>query len=270
MRVVIDTSALRSEFLRKYLARSKQNEAIIPQWVYSECVRGDFRRSLRSLADYAEQISILKTPKTIFQFRPRCSGIHSRLIDERLTNNLRKNLGHNLASEGINAWIADRMNAVDRDSADSILANFVKFAGSAKEGMLDIESLLTEEELSAVRTRREILPSLFLRVARRSMTAAVACQLSLNIRLNSCSAKDAAYALQFRSMIAVHATMIDWCYAGGLNTRAERAVANDVVDATHIAFGSYFDGIMSNDKRLLRVMALCSLLLKMFFDSCGD
>ena len=113
MRLVIDTSALRSPSARDYLNASKKNEVILPQTVLTECFKGNevenMRRSLKCIATFSSQISVLKSGKTLLNMRPRGTGLQSRLIDHRLTNGLRRNLMFNLRQTGIAASEVDEM-----------------------------------------------------------------------------------------------------------------------------------------------------------------
>ena len=54
--------------------------------------------------------------------------------------------------------------------------------------------------------------------------------------------------------------MIEWCANGGLETRSDVSVANDLIDVSQVAFGTYFDGVMASDVRLLRVADLARIL----------
>lgn len=54
--------------------------------------------------------------------------------------------------------------------------------------------------------------------------------------------------------------MIEWCASGGLETRSDFRVANDLVDLSQVAFGTYFDGVLASDARLLRVAGLARFL----------
>src|SRR5882724_3812599 len=122
MRLVVDTSALRSALIQDYLDASTQNEVMLPQTVLTECLKGNAakntRESLQGLAQFSGQVYALKAGKTILRMQPRQTGLQSRLIDHRLTKGLRRNLLSNLSQTGLAGLEVDHMINSDKAAAD--------------------------------------------------------------------------------------------------------------------------------------------------------
>ena len=264
MKRVVDTSALRSASTRDYLRASVQNELIVPQAVLTECLKGNgienTRRSLSGLAEFSGQISVLKTGRTILEMRPRATGLQSRLIDHKLTKGLRRNLLFNLRQTGLAALEVDRMIECNKASADAIHASYLQLAPRARDGMLREGSNLSDDETGALRSRKELLPSVLAKVEHRVLAGTTANFKMLGRDLTSVSIRDAAYSLQFRYAIAAESLIIEWAASGGLHSRSDKSTANDLIDLSQVAYGTYFDGVLSSDARLLRVADLARLI----------
>jgi hypothetical protein len=272
MRLVADISALRSASIQGYLGASTHNEVILPQTVLAECLKGDApkntRESLKGLAQFSRQIFVLKAGKTILGMRPRPTGLQSRLIDHRLTKGLRRNLLFNLCQTGLAGLEVDQMINSDKAAADTIHASYAQFSPKARRGMLNEGSILSDDERRVLRSRRELLPSLIGKVQRRVLAATAADFKAHGYDLRTIPVRDAVYSLQFRHAVALESLMIEWCASGGLETRSDLNIANDLIDASQVAFGTFFDGVMASDMRLLRVADLSRILIQALLRLC--
>ena len=136
MRLVVDPSALRSASIQGYLGVSTRNEIILPQTVLTECLKGDAvrntRESLRGLAQFSSQVSVLKPGKTILRMRPRSAGLQSRLIDHGLTKGLRRNLLFNLCQTGLAGLEVDQMINSNKAVSDATHASYSQLSSRAK------------------------------------------------------------------------------------------------------------------------------------------
>jgi hypothetical protein len=131
-----------------------------------------------------------------------------------------------------------------------------------KNGMLTAISTLSEDEKRALRVRKEIPPSLFFKIRRNVSGATAANFKALGRDLESISVFDAVYAVQFRYAVAMESLMIEWCANSGLKSRSADRISNDLFDLSSVAYGTYFDGVLASDARLLRVAALARLLIR--------
>lgn len=66
----------------------------------------------------------------------------------------------------------------------------------------------------------------------------------------------------FRFALCSVILVLRWVEGGGqLQTKPER-VRNDMVDVNFAAYGTYFDGIMTNDRKMLSIFDEASFVLK--------
>lgn len=254
-----------------YLRASAHNQLIVPQAVLTECLKGDAvrntRRSLIGLAGFTSQVCILKADGVIMEMRPRATGLLARLIDHKLTTGLRRNLSYNLRQTGVAGLVVNRMIDHNKTAADGIQASYLRFSPRMKNGMLTAISTLSEDEKRALRVRKEILPSLFSKIGRNVSAATAANFKALGHDLGSISIFDAVYALQFRYAVAMESLMIEWCANSGLKSRSADRISNDLFDLSSVTYGTYFDGVLASDARLLRVAALARLLIQRLIEA---
>lgn len=201
------------------------------------------------------------------EMRPRESGLQARLIDPKLTNGLRQNLRYNLRQRGVTAFTVDQMIRHDRAAADSVLYRYVSFSPRMKSGMLNSTLTLSNDEKIALRTGAEIAPTLFEKVRRHVSAATAASFKAMGRDLSLISIFDAAYSLQFRYAIAAECAMIEWCRTGGLESRRDETMANDMFDLAPVAYGTYFDKVLATDSRLLRIATLAKAFTHALIDA---
>lgn len=268
MRKVVDTSALRSSELVDYLVSSGSNQIIIPQLVLCECLQGDgvqnARRSLHRIAAFSDQISVLKSDAVIFRMEPRKKGLQARLIDERLTTGIRHNLAFNLRQQGLSFDIVNAMIRHDERQAKAVLSPYLRIAEPVKLGMVKDQSQITREEVRVMRETGDLPHSLLDRIEDRILKMVAGSLDGVGLDIEKISWLNALYSLPFRFSVAMEALAIDWVVSGGLNSRPEGNVANDIRDMSHVAYSTFYHGILAFDKRMLRVAGLARILVNAF------
>ena len=65
----------------------------------------------------------------------------------------------------------------------------------------------------------------------------------------------------FRSAVCCQVLLMRWISKGSPNQFKLEKTVNDIIDMNFVVYALYFDGIMSNDKRLIEVYKDTKLLL---------
>jgi hypothetical protein len=93
-RTVIDSNALQSQELQAHLASSKDNFAVINDYLAMEAYKGNTMvsifRSMKILTQFPHQVIILKPTGKICGLRGGRAGLQRRMIDERQTREFPK------------------------------------------------------------------------------------------------------------------------------------------------------------------------------------
>jgi hypothetical protein len=69
----------------------------------------------------------------------------------------------------------------------------------------------------------------------------------------------------FRYSLACYLLSIEWIVDGGVQNANPKVLANDTVDMNYVAFATYFDGVLSLDRKMLAVYEDASLFLQTVF-----
>jgi hypothetical protein len=148
----------------------------------------------------------------------------------------------------------------NKAAGDLIHASYNRISSKVREGMLRDILILSDDERAALRSRRELLPSLLGKVQRRVFAATAADFKMHGYDLAEILTRDAVSSLQFRYAVAAESMMIEWCASGGLESRSDASVSNDLIDLSQVALGTFFDGVLASDTRLLRIADLARVL----------
>lgn len=81
MLLVVDSNQLQSNVLRDFLAKSCRNRAVLTDYVAMEAHQGDtlasIFKSMQVLADFPDQVLVLRGTRTVSAMRGRSTGIVS-------------------------------------------------------------------------------------------------------------------------------------------------------------------------------------------------
>jgi hypothetical protein len=171
-RLVIDSNALQSDALRAFLARSKNNFAVINDYLAMEAYKGNTMasifRSMEILTLFPHQAIILKTTGRIAGLSGRKAGLQRRMIDERQTREFPKFCEALRAAERGNVALRQEILESGR-AADSHLERMLASAPIMRDGINELSKQFTQNELTAIR-KREPFPGSLIYKATAFMT----------------------------------------------------------------------------------------------------
>lgn len=268
VRIVADTSAMRSASLVDYLSKTSRHEIIIPQLVLAECTQGsdatNAKRSLVTVARFSAQAHVLSSDSLLHRLKPRRNGIQSRLIDSKLTRRLRTHLSTNLAHLNNDDAIVHAMFAHDRRQIETLMAPYLKIAKLVHRQMLNERDHLTKHEMRLLRNENKICSSLVDKIETRLNACTARVLKDSGLDLNKLTLQDGFYSIPWRMLIFVEALSIHWAVYGGLEGKTPEELANDIKDMSHLACASFFDGLLTLDKRMLSAFEIGRVLIRVF------
>jgi hypothetical protein len=266
---VIDANALRHPtHLIDFFTAHPKNTAVITDFCCMECYKGDplvaIRRSVAILAQYSDQVVVLKGTQDI-----------AVLTGQRLTN--RTDLVDWDQSSGFALFCA----AVDRArTGEKELVSQIKSHGAVANDYL--EQLRSQASSLATSIRKigdELPPQTVKRL--RSKTPLTVDDIRgvmtgvtvLARTIFESHPEFAGEALEsnpsssfvFRFSLACYLLTVSWIASGGVESAPPARLANDVVDMNYVATATYFDGIVSDDRKLNEICAACCLFLEHAF-----
>jgi hypothetical protein len=247
LRVVIDTNRLRSEELWAFLAMSPDNRAVLPDYVLMEIhkpgrpdgVKGAFS----ILGQFPGQILALKGTGVISSLNPDVVDLPEAMICAEETSAIPDFLDQLIAAgQGGDVdgaltlragWAAGHM--------DVMLAGFADMDAA----MAEFIAPFTDQELRTIRQERAFTPVMEQKFWELIVSMALPI-FAAKPELTPPSLARRADHFVFRNSLCYAIYMMERVRTGGRPRRADRA-RNDAIDVLLATYGTYFDGVMSED-----------------------
>ena len=256
VRKVVDSNALQSPSLRAYLSESVNNFAVLTDYASMEAHKGDtlasIFESMALLAEFPKQVIVLKTTDVVCGLSGRRARLQCRLIDEDQT------LGFPQYCRRLYAIKLDDVSARRQllelgRMADEQMARVLAGAASMPDAVQKTAARFTETELKILRNRAPFTAPLIRKVLENVLALTHVLYSRHPRRTVVPDVDELPNTFLFRSALCMLVWTLDRIAMGGLPkaTKAEN-IRNDLVDMNFATYATYFDGLLSNDQRLLR------------------
>lgn len=250
MKLVVDCGALRSANLSEFLSNSRHNRAILTSASAIESYKGDglinARESLKILSRFPGQVWVLKPTAEIALISTRPDRIISRIVDWK-------------KSRGFSNY-CDQVLCDSSESVDKLLSYRSRMANDHCAWMhSQVEHFRAAAEMAKKAISKDTLKRLR---AQKPLTHDQALEIISLIAMasgNVLGVKPIGRDEDFKSMVSTYhfrfissymVLILNWLGNGGLENTPDKKIVNDLTDATYVAFGTMFDGILSNDIKL--------------------
>ncbi len=256
MRKVVDSSFMQDERLQNFFSASQNNYAVLTDYAAMEAYKGDtlksISKSMAILADYPSQVIILKSTTLACGSRGRLAGLQRRLIDEGQTRGFEKYCKDLATAIQGDAKYQKELLKMGREATEHLdqVRDDVSSIGQAVE---EIAKSFRRDELRMLRNREAFTDEF--RKKMLLMTVELAGDFfeehpRATFRLNM---KELPNTFLFRYALCALLQLLYWIEAGGPHNAKPEKIRNDVVDLNIATFGTYFDGVLSADKKLLSI-----------------
>jgi hypothetical protein len=268
MKLVIDSNKLQSDDLRGFLAKAKSNVAVLTDYAAMEAYKGNtlasIFKSMAILADFPEQVIVLKGTRSACAQRGRLAGLQRRLIDEEQTKgfpefveNLRRaehgdpHLERQLLEHGQEATAHLHKMLVDAESTAAVIE--------------DIATLYSKEERRLLRAG-DVLPGPAVDKIVRAVLYIAGKAFDEHPDVNFVPKYDElGNTFVFRVALCTYLLALDWGARGGARDANPAKFRNDFVDMNFAAYATYFDGLLSADAKVRRLHGEARIWLTALF-----
>jgi hypothetical protein len=264
MRVVIDTNRLESDEIRLFLSGDPRNFAVLPEHTVVEIFKPSdvdaVISSFRVLRDYPRQVLLLRSNGKSALVDPRGGAIAERLIDRRVTRAFPKFCGMLKEAKAGHAGYR-RQLAVRRkwalERAEAIQTSF----GDQSDSLAELAAIFTQHELRQIRSGKPLSERVW-----QSMLEVV-----LGTATNIHTAHSGGKSLypppytydQFVWRYALcHIIQLMELVRKGAKRRAPGKARNDHFDNVFATYGTYFNGLMTNDRGPLLTQHIARMMLR--------
>jgi hypothetical protein len=277
MHKVVDAGALYSDELAAFFAASRDNVAVITDIMSIEALKREglrdddlhyFRRAFQTLADNSGRVVVLRSTPELAKTIPRVSAVPASLYDLENTASF-SDFCAVVLGNGTPSMIAHvQANQVrSRQFMEKLTAQGSEMMRS---GIGDMATLWPPDIIKEF--VQGSLGSAFFRHAHSSILCAAAERIEhafpnnpLAFAGNGSVPEELLYWQPFRYAVAMHALAATWVGNRGYETAKAERLRNDSIDMFYVAYGTYFDGVITRDNRLCKLWELTTMILRNAF-----
>jgi hypothetical protein len=265
IRKIVDQNYLRepNPILHNYL--SSGNEVVLSDYACMEVYKGNSilntRRSLEIIRYYPNQVVILKnTMKIIKMNNHKSSGLEKRLIDNSITSDF-----HYFCKDVYSERIENPLKLESHLFKQLSREANTFFNERTEDTKKIIESIKLEketfskEELKELRKNRDIVSF----VLNEKMERVFILSKMLMYRHHNVIDE---YCLMinsfcFRFALAGYILSLKWIIDGGIENIKIDKLENDVIDMSYVAYGTYYNGVLTNDNKIKEIYNIAREIL---------
>lgn len=266
MRKVIDTNYLQTEALFNYLNESKENIAIITEYTAIEAYKGDnshtIYKSIETLSKFPQQVVVLKNTIDICGLNLKSSELPEVLIDYEQTINFKLFCDDLQEAKKNPIKYKDALDA-HKIAANAQIARIEKDTPKLQRGLKEAEKTYNEVEIKDIR-RKNYTERVYSRMFKNIfITAELLLQTHPNVKVRPDAELLRSHFL-FKNALCFHVMLLRWISNGSQTSNKHSKTRNDIIDMNFVTFALYFDGILSDDQKLINIYEESKIALDLF------
>lgn len=252
MKLVIDSNGLRDDRLLTFLRTSPSNVAIITDYAAMEALKGDpvlgMSESMKFLAEFPNQVWVLRNTQLVCGLSGVSKGLQRRLLDVPSTKQFARFCAAlDMATNG-NRDAIDQLVTLGQEARrhlDRVEQDARGFAENSVSIAREFSTQEQEQIVSEASLSKRLLDKLFTHVA---CLATVIFQQHPQVK-NLPQSSTVLNTYIFRSSLAHMLLGFQYASYGGVSGKSTEKVRNDMVDSHFACYSTFYDGILSNDRR---------------------
>jgi hypothetical protein len=217
-------------------------------------------RSMEIISEYPNQVIVLKGTGIVRLLNGRASGLQKRLVDVKATKGFSAFCQHLGAARLGNPELQSQLlyrAAEARKQMNRIETDAEEF-GSL---LCDITKFFAESEQKIIRNGSPYTEAMCEKMLRHITTMAA---MSIKKHVSGKKPPRAAEARNmylFRVALCMHLLAHRWIAVGGVGKTRPDKIRNDFIDVSFAAYATYFDGVLSGDKKVNDIYRKAAWLL---------
>ncbi len=273
-RLVIDSSKLQSAELREFLSASTANLAVLSDFAWFEVYKQETVDAVLALlsviGDFPEQIIVLKSGGEIARLNPGLPSEVAAMEQQDVASLIRE--------------MADIMNGPRREDPIVLqqLRNLwssaaVSLAGM-HEGAIDIvtslpemsEQMFSEHEIRIIRTNGRYTEEMFASIFGAAEQIWETLAEGYGLQWRSMLRDHTMSVYLFRYALGIVIYLIWWVRTGSPKLQRVERIRNDLIDLSFVVYGTYYDGLLTADRKAEWMFLNLSRALEAARTSAGD
>ena len=253
MKKVIDINYLQKPLLEDYLAKNRDNYVVFTDFACMEIYKCNALKNLacklKIVSQYPDQVIVLKGTQEIVSLTLTTNKLPQSLIDNIQT------IGFPAFCKNIkSACEGDKLLSKEVLSKESYASQYLNEQMQSHQLIVDgikgFAKSYDPSHLKALRNGKDLSPDFMYRITKDILSLT---RLSLEKHPDvqffpEFELLKSSYV--FRFMICGYLLSLRWIKDGGVDQVSTNILRNDVVDMTYVTYATYFDGLLSLDKKL--------------------
>lgn len=263
MRVVIDTNSLQSHELRIFLSADRANVAILPEHtiveVFKQNTLDQVYLSFEVISAFPNQIAILRSNRHVADTDVRYPGFANRFFDRSAIRGLPKFIQMLASAKAGDVRLQAQLGERRKWALERIDKGMLAF-GDASEELATLRSQFNRSDLAALsrneRTSHEFKVLLF------DLTTSFANDLWRQRTSKFLSPGNSRFNDFTWRYVLCHLLRLLYLTADGGVRRKPMKLINDHFDNVFAAYGTYYNGLMTNDVDAQRTYLVARTVLE--------
>lgn len=256
MRKVVDSNFLQNKKLQKFLSASPNNYALLTDYVAMEAYKGNTLKSIplsmSILVQYPKQVIILKSTQIICGLSGRSAGLQQRLIDKKQTKNFGIYCQDLIAAEKGSIPIQSKLLRLGHEATEH-LDGVRNEAAQILDDFEGISKIFTNDELEVIRKKIPYTDDIIEKFNKNVLDTAFSLFKNHPQVSSPPPAKESINSFILRYALCANILVLRWIELGRQKGTKPEKLLNDVVDLNIATFSTYFDGLLTADKKLLSI-----------------
>jgi hypothetical protein len=268
MKKVIDANYLQDDRLAHWLSSSSNNYAVLTDYSAMEAYKGDtlvsIFKSMEILSRYPDQVLVLKNTRTVCGLESDTKGLQCRLLDEAQTKGFRRYCSNLRKAKEGDVALREKLLYLGVKANEHMACN-LGYAEIIREAIGQIRLTYSKEERSILRTRQPLTNAIGKKLLEHVVyVTATLLEKHPQVQVIPTS-RNFSNAFIFRYALCSYLNTLDWISDGGARGTKPETIRNDMVDTNYAAFATYFDGLLSKDKKAILIYQRAKYLLNNVF-----
>jgi hypothetical protein len=213
------------------------------------------------LTEHPRQVILLKTTGIVCGLRGRAAGLQRRLIDERQTSQFGEYCQALLAAKRGNLSVETQLVNLGREATaqmDRVLAQ----VADMPEAIEEMTKIYSDAELKILRRGEGATNEIMIKFIRSVMDLSALLFRRHPQVSRFPNATELPYTFIFRSSLCWLLIARRWISVGGAKRVKTEKLRNDMVDGFFASYATYFDGLLTFDKKLIEIYRDASAMLQ--------
>ena len=264
MRKIVDSNFLQTPELDVYLSNSKSNYAVLTDYVAMEAYKDNtlesIFKSMCLLCRYPNQILVLKGTAVVSGLRFHEKGLLKRFIDSGQSKDFPKFCKDLSKAEKGDEKRRGALLSYGKD-ANQHMEKILNDADGVITAIAEIATNYTPQELRIFRKKEPYSIAMISKIFKHVIEVAKMLFSSHPNVNHYPSQNDLTNSFIFRYALCMYLLTIHWISEGGAQRVSPKKMRNDMVDMNYVAYATYFDGLLSKDKKVMNIHAQAKFLL---------